>query len=91
MVGIDRSTQRTLTCYETYLPERGYQEVIVAALYRIWRREFPVDPVPSELAPGEEYVKRQEILRRLVPPGPFLIADRDFLRFCLTYIEKRIA
>ena len=85
-----RNTARTILCEETWLPDPARREVISAAIYEIWREEFPSNPLPKELQPGADALERNKILRSLIPPNPYILVEREFFRSCIMYLDKRM-
>lgn len=62
---------------------------LMATIYRLWSEVYPnQEPPDTDLYLGMKWTEYRREVKKLIPPPPTLWADREFLRFCLTYIER---
>jgi hypothetical protein len=62
----------------------------MATIYRLWAEVYPDQGVSdTDLHFGKEWIAYQRELKRLIPPPPTVWADREFFRYCLSYIERQ--
>ena len=62
---------------------------LMATIYRLWAEVHEQDDPPDTLLLwGKEWLDYQRELKKLIPPPPTIWAEREFLRHCLTYIER---
>ena len=62
--------------------------LLLALLYQECRPSFAKGILPIEFQIGKEELDFQRKLRSLIPPPPTIWAEREFLRFCLSYLDK---
>lgn len=63
---------------------------LMAIIYPIWAEAYPgKEPEDVFLIWGKEWLDYQNDVKKLIPPMPTIWADREFLRYCLTYIERQ--
>jgi hypothetical protein len=84
-------TSRTWTPpYEVRIASPISPIELMATIYRLWAEVFPnKEPPETDLYLGKEWLAYQREVKRLIPPPPTLWADREFLRFDLTYVERQ--
>lgn len=67
---------------------------ILTTLYKIWFDAFgkkvAEDRTPTELYYGKIHFEYKKNIQKLLPPKPTIWADREFFRFCISYIDKHI-
>ena len=55
-----------------------------------WNKIFSEEAPPNdELTLGKQYLELKRSVQKLLPPMPTIWAEREFFRFCVSYIEKR--
>jgi len=75
--------------YEVRIPSKVAPVEVMATIYRLWAEVYRgVEPPDAYLLWGKEWLDYQREVKALVPPRPALWAEREFLRHCLTYIER---
>lgn len=63
---------------------------LMATIYRLWAEVYPDQEVSdADLHFGKEWIAYQREVKRPIPPPPTMWADREYLRFCLTYIVRQ--
>jgi hypothetical protein len=61
---------------------------LLAVLYRMCSDAFTAAEQPPEFDVGKQEDAEQRRARLLAPQLPTMWADREFLRFCLAYLER---
>ena len=61
---------------------------LLARVYRTTKDAFTGLPLPPELEVGKAQDEYERKTRAVIPPPPTVWAEREFFRFCLSYIEK---
>lgn len=75
--------------YEVRIPLQVAPIDVMAMLFRLWAEIYrDREPRDTYLLLGKEWLDYQREVKALVPPPPAIWADREFLRYCLTYIER---
>ena len=75
--------------YELRIPPKETPIVILSIIHEVWQSWFSSIDTPADLRLGKEFGERnweeqlQEYLNR-----PTLWADREFFRFCVSYLDK---
>jgi hypothetical protein len=62
---------------------------LLALLYELCGESFQGNELPLPFQIGKEQLAFQRMIRSLTPRSPTIWADRKFLRFCLSYLDKR--
>jgi hypothetical protein len=63
---------------------------MMALIYRLWAEvHTKQEPLDECLVWGEKWTSYRRQIKALIPPPPSIWADREYLRFCLTYIERQ--
>lgn len=61
----------------------------MAKLYKLWSEVFNNQETSDpNLIWGQKWIQYQEDVKAMIPPPPTIWADREFLRFCLSHIER---
>jgi hypothetical protein len=82
-------TQRRAGIPEFRAPPTTSPVELLSVLYQLCEGAFKESAeVPPELEIGRRYLEYQRKIRDLTPPPPTVWADREFFRFCLSYIER---
>lgn len=83
-------TQRELwPPYEVRVASQIAPVDVMATIYRLWAEVYRGRQAPDAyLLWGKEWLDYQREVKALLPPPPALWAEREFLRHCLTYIER---
>lgn len=62
---------------------------LFAEFYKMWIDAFPKEALPTEeLSLGKEYLEQKRNVQKLLPPKPTIWAEREFFRFCISFIAK---
>jgi hypothetical protein len=80
--------RRTAGCPEFRAPSKVVPASLLAALYANYREAFQGQDLPTPLIRGKQEWENEIRLHAAKPPAPTVWADREFFRFCLSYIEK---
>ncbi|MEO6975782.1 MAG: hypothetical protein ABI144_07895 [Gallionella sp.] len=63
---------------------------LMSSIYMLWSDiHSHEDPIDHLLMWGKEWIDYQKDLKLLIPKAPTVCVDREFFRFCLSFIEKR--
>jgi len=83
-------TQRELwPPHEVRIPSQVAPIEVMAIIYRLWAEVDRGRQSPDAyLRLGKDWLDYQREVKALVPPRPALWAEREFLRHCLSYIER---
>lgn len=83
-------TQRALwPPHEVRVPSQVAPIEVMATIFRLWAEVYQGrEPSDAFLRLGKEWIDYQREVEALVPPRPTLWVEREFLRHCLTYIER---
>jgi hypothetical protein len=79
---------RTIGCPEFRVAEKIAPVSLLAVLYRMCGDAFTAGELPPEFELGKQENAEQRRARLLIPQVPTVWADREFLRFCLAYLER---
>ena len=75
---------------EMRLPGKIAPIEIMSIIYKRWKdANQGVDADDDLLILGQKWIDYKKVLQLLIPKAPTLWADRQFFRFCLTFIEQR--
>ncbi|MDD2367544.1 MAG: hypothetical protein PHN84_15445 [Desulfuromonadaceae bacterium] len=90
MVMINRNTSRQIYLPQEYPIWPNMLPIdILATIYTCCRELFRTEEPPQELLWGKRHMERYwEKLRQEEAKRPKVWADREFFRFCMSYIEK---
>jgi hypothetical protein len=61
---------------------------LLTVLYETCAGAFPKDELPPEFVVGKREFELKQSTRLIRPAPPTVWADREFLRFCLSYLDK---
>jgi hypothetical protein len=63
---------------------------LMAIIYRLWAEAHPgTETHDAYLVWGKEWIDYKREMKSLIPRPPTVWAEREFLRYCLTYIERQ--
>jgi hypothetical protein len=73
---------------ELRVPAKVAPALLLAVLYDSSKDAFSKGGLPPELQIGKEELEYRRKTQALMPPPPTIWADRKFLRFCLSYVDR---
>ncbi len=87
--GAYTTNQEHTSVNEVHLTSLISQIEFMGMLYKLWAEVFTnQNPTNLNLIEGKKWIDYQRNIKRLIPPLPTVWAEREFLRYCLTYIER---
>lgn len=87
--GAYRTPRELWAPYEVRVTSQVASVDVMATIYRLWAEVYRGrQPPDAYLLWGKEWLDYQREVKALLPPPPTLWAEREFLRHCLTYIER---
>lgn len=85
------SRREMIEPFPIHIPSEIAPIDLMATIYKYWAMAYPnKDPNELSLIWGKEWIDYKKELRQLIPDVPTVWADREFFRYCLSFIEKRI-
>jgi hypothetical protein len=82
------ANRRTLGIPEFKIPGKIAPACLLAILYQECSGAFQRGALPLEFQIGKARYELQSKIQSIIPPPPTIWADRKFLRFCLSYMDK---
>jgi hypothetical protein len=83
------ANRRTLGIPEFKIPSKIAPACLLAILYKECGGAFQRGTLPLEFQIGKARYEFQTKIQSIIPPPPTIWAGRKFLRFCLSYLDKR--